>query len=161
MGRGPDWRTPVQVAAVAAVVVAVLALLANVGPTGVTAPRLSAAIGEEFNNVTLLQQQLIGRRAPAGARLDVLPNCNRHAAKATGPGDWNCSLNVYLPQAHSVPFSATSVEYDVSVDPTEAHRADVEFTTSPLEAPSPNNEPPLRRALYRECVQSCLPGRRG
>jgi ABC-2 type transport system permease protein len=116
VSRGPDWRTPVRVVAIAAAVVAVLALLANVGPTGVTAPRLSAAIGEEFNNVTLLQQQLIGRRVPAGARLDILPNCNRRAAKAVGPGDWSCSLNVYLPQAQSVPFQATSVEYDVSVE---------------------------------------------
>ena len=83
---------------------------------GDTEHRLSAAIGDEFNNLTLLQQKLIGRRAPAGAKLDILPNCNRRAAKAVGPGDWNCSLNVYLPQTRLVQFSATSVEYDVSVE---------------------------------------------
>jgi hypothetical protein len=114
--RAPDWRRPVRVAAIATAVVAVLALLSNVGPTGVTAHRLSAAIGEDFNNLTLLQQQLIGRSVPAGARLDILPDCNHRAAKAEGPGDWNCSLNVYLPQPRSVPFSLTSVEYDVSVE---------------------------------------------
>jgi ABC-2 type transport system permease protein len=123
VSRGPDWRTPVRVVAIAAAVLAVLALLANVGPTGDTTSRLSAAIAEEFNNVTQLQQELIGRRVPAGAKLDILPNCNRRAAKAVGPGDWNCSLNVYLPQAHSVPFQATSVEYDVSVEYDGCYKA--------------------------------------
>ncbi|HSZ03809.1 MAG TPA: ABC transporter permease [Solirubrobacteraceae bacterium] len=124
VSRGADWRTPIRVVAVAAAVVAVLALLADVGPTGDTDHRLSAAIGEEFNNVTLLQQQLIGRQAPAGAKLDILPNCNRRATKAVGPGDWTCNLNVYLPQAQSVPFSATSVEYDVSVEYDGCYKAE-------------------------------------
>jgi ABC-2 type transport system permease protein len=124
VNRGADWRTPIRVVAIVAAVVAVLALLANVGPTGDTDHRLSAAIGEEFNNVTLLQQQLIGRRAPAGAKLDILPNCNRRATKAVGPGDWTCNLNVYLPQAQSVPFSATSVEYDVSVEYDGCYKAE-------------------------------------
>jgi hypothetical protein len=109
--------------ATAAAVVAVLALLANVGPTGDTDYRLSRTIGEEFNNLTLLQQQLIGRRVPAGARLDILPNCNRRAATAVGPGDWNCTLYVYLPQAQSVPFQQTSVEYDVSVESDGCYKA--------------------------------------
>jgi ABC-2 type transport system permease protein len=123
VSRRPDWRAPVRVVASASACVAVLALLANVGPTGDTAHRLSAAIGEEFNNLTLLQQQLIGRRVPAGARLDILPNCNRRAATAVGPGDWNCTLYVYLPQAQSVPFQQTSVEYDVSVESDGCYKA--------------------------------------
>lgn len=123
VSRGPDWRTPVRVVAIATALVAVLALLANVGPTGDTDHRLSAAIGEEFNNVTLLQQELIGRHVPSGAKLDILPNCNRRATKAVGPGDWSCALDVYLPQAHSVPFDATSVEYDVSVEYDGCYKA--------------------------------------
>jgi ABC-2 type transport system permease protein len=123
VSRAPDWRTPVRIVALATALLAVLALLANVGPAGDTAHRLSAAIGEEFNNVTLLQQQLIGRRVPAGAKLDVLPACNRRAAKAVGPGDWNCTLYVYLPQAHSVPFQQTSVEYDVSLEYNGCYKA--------------------------------------
>ncbi len=123
VNRGPDWRTPVRVVAIATAIVAVLALLSGTGPTGDTAHRLSAAIGEEFNDVTLLQQQLIGRRVPAGAKLDILPNCNRRAAKAVGPGDWNCTLYVYLPQAQSVPFQQTSVEYDVSVESDGCYKA--------------------------------------
>jgi ABC-2 type transport system permease protein len=123
VNRAPDWRTPVRIVAIATALVAVLALLSSVGPTGDTAHRLSAAIGEELNNVTLLQQQLIGRRVPAGAKLDILPNCNRRAAKAVGPGDWNCTLYVYLPQAHSVPFQQTSVEYDVSLEYNGCYKA--------------------------------------
>ena len=73
--------------------------------------------------MTLLQQQLIGRRVPAGAKLDILPNCNRRATKAVGPGDWNCTLDVYLPQAQSVPFQQTSVEYDVSVESDGCYKA--------------------------------------
>ena len=107
VNRGPDWRTPVRVVAIATALVAVLALLANVGPTGDTDHRLSAAIGEEFNNLTLLQQQLIGRRVPAGAKLDILPNCNRRAAKAVGPGDWNCTPQ-RLPAAGA--FGAVSAD---------------------------------------------------
>jgi ABC-2 type transport system permease protein len=118
-----NWRTPAKAVAATAALVAVLALLGNAGPTGVTEHRLSASIGDEFNNLTLLQQELIGRHAPAGAKLDILPNCNRRAAKAVGPGDWNCSINVYLPQAQKVPFSATSVEYDVSVESDGCYKA--------------------------------------
>ena len=77
--------------AAAAIVVGVLALACGLGPTGVTGYRVSAAIGPEFNNVTLLQQALIGRHAPLGAKLDVLPNCNRRGAADVGPGDWNAT----------------------------------------------------------------------
>jgi hypothetical protein len=63
------------------------------------------------------------RRVPAGAKLDILPNCNRRAAKAVGPGDWNCTLYVYLPQAHSVPFQQTAVEYDVSLEYNGCYKA--------------------------------------
>lgn len=118
-----SWAAPVRVVAVAGVLIAALALGSGLGPTGVTAYRLSAAIGPTFDNATLLQQALIGRHAPVGARLDVLPNCNRRAAAAVGPGDWNCTLYVYLPQLNAVPFQQTSVEYDVSVEANGCYKA--------------------------------------
>ena len=121
--EGLGWRTPVKAVAATAALVAVLALLTDVGPTGDTQHRLSAAIGEEFNNLTLLQQEAIGRQIPAGAKLDILPNCNRRAAKAVGPGEWNCSLNVYLPQNHAVAYNATSVEYDVNLESDGCYKA--------------------------------------
>ena len=113
------WSTARRSAAL----VAVLALLTDVGPTGDTQHRLSAAIGEEFNNLTLLQQEAIGRQIPAGAKLDILPNCNRRAAEAVGPGEWNCSLDVYLPQNHAVAYNATSVEYDVNLESDGCYKA--------------------------------------
>jgi hypothetical protein len=122
-GRAPSWTTPVKVVAASTVVVAVLAVGCNLGPTGVTAYRVAYAVGREFNNVTLLQQQLIGRRVPAGARLYIQPQCNRRAAKAVGPGDWNCNIYVYLPQPNAVPYQLTSVEYDVSVQYNGCYKA--------------------------------------
>jgi hypothetical protein len=104
-------------------VIAVLALACSVGPTGVTAYRVAYAIGGEFNNVTLLQQQLIGRRVPANAKLYVQPQCNRRGTKAIGPGDWNCNVYVYLPQPNAVPYQLTSVEYDVSVQYNGCYKA--------------------------------------
>jgi ABC-2 type transport system permease protein len=121
--RRLSWMAPIRVVAITTVVIAVLALGSNLGPVGVTAYRVSAAIGPEFNNVSILQQALIGRHAPPGAKLDVLPNCNRRAAAAVGSGDWNCNLYVYLPQPKSVPFQQTSVEYDVSVEYNGCYKA--------------------------------------
>jgi ABC-2 type transport system permease protein len=122
-GRGPSWTAPIKVVAVSIVVIALLALGCSVGPTGVTAYRVAYAMGREFNNVTLLQQQLIGRRVPANARLDIEPNCNRRASKAVGPGDWNCTVYVYLPETNAVPYQLTSVEYDVSVQYNGCYKA--------------------------------------
>jgi ABC-2 type transport system permease protein len=122
-GRGPNWVAPVKVVAISTAVVAVLALGCGLGPTGVTAYRVAYAVGREFNTVTLLQQQLIGRRVPPNARLYVQPQCNRRSAKAIGPGDWNCTIYVYLPQPNAVPYQLTSVEYDVSVQYNGCYKA--------------------------------------
>ena len=81
----PNWTAPVRIVVIATAVIAVLALACTIGPTGVTGYRVSAAIGAEFDNVTLLQQALIGRHAPPGAKLDILPNCNRRGAVGVGP----------------------------------------------------------------------------
>jgi ABC-2 type transport system permease protein len=113
--RAPSWHAPLRVVAATTVVIAVLAVASNLGPIGISSHRLNTAIGAAFNNVSLLQQRLIGRIAPAGARLDVQPFCNRRGAKSEGPGDWLCNVYVYLPQPNAVPFQRTNVEYDVSV----------------------------------------------
>lgn len=113
--RSPNWTTPLRTVAIAVAVIAVLALCSGLGPRAVTGNRVAASVGPTFNNVTLLQQELIGRRVPASARLTVLPNCNKRGAADTGPGDWLCNLYVYLPQPNKVHFQQTNVEYDVSV----------------------------------------------
>ena len=60
---------------------------------------------------------------PPNARLYIQPQCNRRGTKAVGPGDWNCSIYVYLPQPNSVPYQLTSVEYDVSVQYNGCYKA--------------------------------------
>jgi ABC-2 type transport system permease protein len=114
-GQGPSWMAPVKVVTVSVVAIAALAFGCSVGPTGVTASRVSKSIGGVFNNVTLLQQQLIGRSVPPNARLYIRPPCNRPGAPSDGRGDWSCYVYVFLPQANSVPYQLQQVEYDVSV----------------------------------------------
>jgi ABC-2 type transport system permease protein len=121
--RRAGWSVPIRTVAIAGAVLGLLALGGNIGPTGVTAYRVAAAIGPVFNHVSLLQQQLIGRRSPPTARLNVQPQCNRRAARAIGPGDWNCNLYVYVPKPSSVPYQLTSIEYDVSVQYNGCYKA--------------------------------------
>jgi ABC-2 type transport system permease protein len=113
--RPAGWRAPVRVAIGTAVAVAVLALATNLGPIGITQTRVQDAVAVTFSNVSLLQQRLLGRAPPAGAKLDVQPYCSRRGAASHGPGDWLCNVYVYLPQPKSVPFQQTNVDYDVSV----------------------------------------------
>jgi ABC-2 type transport system permease protein len=122
-GAAPSWTSAIKVVAAGAVAMAALALASSLGRAGVTADRVAGTIGREFNNVTLLQQSLIGRRVPPSARLYIQPNCNRRGAKAIGPGDWSCTIYVYLPQPNAVPYQLTSVEYDVSVQYNGCYKA--------------------------------------
>ena len=113
--RRPGWVLPVRVAVASAALIAVLALAGNWGPKGITATRLKASITPTFNNLTLLQQQQLGREVPAGAKLNVLPSCSRRGSAPAGPGDWACTLTVFIPQPGAVPFQQTPVTYDVTV----------------------------------------------
>ena len=94
-----SWVRPLRLALIAVAVVALLAVAGNWGPVGVTATRLQASLTPEFSNISLLQQRLLGRTVPVGAKLDVVPYCNRHAGPRKGPGDWSCTLNVFIPTA--------------------------------------------------------------
>jgi ABC-2 type transport system permease protein len=121
--RPAGWVRPVRLVAVIVSVVALLALAGNWGPVGVTAARVQASLTPAFNNISLLQQRLIGRIVPAGAKLDVVPYCNRHSGPRQGPGDWSCTLNVFIPQPGKVPFQETPVTYDVSVQANGCYKA--------------------------------------
>ncbi len=103
--------------------IALLALASNWGPVGVTAARLKASITPTFNNLTLLQQRELGRTVPPGARLNVLPSCSRRASSPTGPGDWVCTLTVFIPQPGAVPFQQTPVSYDMTVQSNGCYKA--------------------------------------
>ena len=124
VSRRPGWVLPVRVAVVSAAVIALLALATNWGPAGVTAKRLRASLTPTFNSLTLLQQRQLGRDVPPGAKLNVLPNCSRRASTPKGPGDWICTLTVFIPQPGAQPFQQTPVTYDVSVQSDGCDKAE-------------------------------------
>ena len=118
------WRTPLRIALGATALVALLALASSWGPVGVTAPRLTASLAPEFRRLTALQQDLLGHPIPAGARYRILPRCVARAGHGQGPGDWSCTMNVYviLPGSHQ-PLTDTPVSYDVSVQSNGCYKA--------------------------------------
>jgi ABC-2 type transport system permease protein len=124
VSRRPGWVVPVRVAVGSAVVVAFLAIASNWGPAGDTAAKLKASIQPAFNNLTLLQQRELGRTVAPGAKLNVLSNCSRRASTPSGPGDWICTLDVFIPQPGAEPFNQTPVTYDVSLQADGCYKAE-------------------------------------
>ena len=124
VSRRPGWVVPVRVAFGSAVAVAFLAIASNWGPSGDTVARLKASIAPNFNNLTLLQQRELGRFVPRGAKLDVLTSCSRRASTPSGPGDWICTLDVFIPQPGAEPFQQTPVTYDVSLQWNGCYKAE-------------------------------------
>ncbi len=123
VARSQGWVMPVRVSVAVAAVIAVLAIAGNWGPVGVTAKRLQNDMTPTFNKLTLLQQKQLGRVVPAGAKLNVIPSCSRRGSTPRGPGDWVCTMNVYIPQPGAVPFQQTPVTYDVSVQSDGCYKA--------------------------------------
>lgn len=121
--RRPGWVVPVRASVALAAAIALLAIAGNWGPTPVTAKRLESNFAASFNNLTLLQQRELGRHVPAGAGLNVVPTCSRRGSRPKGPGDWVCTMTVYIPQAGADPFQQTPVSYDVSVQSDGCYKA--------------------------------------
>ncbi len=115
VGTANGWVLALRAVLVVTAVVAVLGLTANLGPAGDTAARLRGSITRAFDTLTHYQQRLLGHPIPARARLSIIPNCNRHATRPVGPGDWSCTMNVFVLQRGHLPVTQTPVEYDVSV----------------------------------------------
>jgi ABC-2 type transport system permease protein len=122
VGR-PGWLPAVRAVVVFAAVVALWAIAGNWGSPGITPTRLTRTITPEFNQLTLLQQRELGRHVPPGAKLLIKPLCSRRGSKPSGPGDWVCTLNVFIPQAGVVPFQQTPVAYDLSVNSDGCYKA--------------------------------------
>ena len=123
VSRRAGWVLPVRAVAAATVIIALLAVAADWGRTGVTAARLRASLTPTFNSLTLLQQRQLGRAVPAGAKLNIVPICSRRGSAPQGPGDWSCTLTVYIPQPGANPFQQTPVTYDVSVMANGCYKA--------------------------------------
>jgi ABC-2 type transport system permease protein len=94
--------------------IAVLAVAADWGPPAVTASRLNAAIGPEFQNLAALQQRELGHSLRTGAKLKLLSTCRRRGAATPyrGPGDWFCTLTAVAANLRQMPLN-----YDVEVRP--------------------------------------------
>jgi ABC-2 type transport system permease protein len=118
------WQAPVRIALGATALIAFLAFASNWGPVGVTARRLTASLAPEFRRLTSLQQDLLGHPIPADARYRILPVCSGRAAKREGPGDWTCTMNVYVILAGDTqPLTDTPISYDVSVEYNGCYKA--------------------------------------
>ncbi len=131
IGSSPrqGWQAPLRIAVAGVAVVALLALATNLGPAGVTRAKLSRTFAPEFKRLTLLQQNQLGHPIPAGARYRILPVCGKRGAKAVGPGDWTCTMNVYILLSKGTqPLTDTPVAYDVSVQSNGCYKA----TSPPL-----------------------------
>jgi ABC-2 type transport system permease protein len=124
VSRRPGWVAPARVALGSAVVIAFLAVACNWGPVGDTAARLKASLTPAFNNLTLLQQRELGRFVARGVKLNLLTSCSRRASTPSGPGDWICTLDVFIPQPGAEPFQQTSVTYDVSLRSDGCYKAE-------------------------------------
>jgi hypothetical protein len=112
-GGRSGWVAPVRALAIAGATVALLAIASDWGASSVTASRLEASISSTFSNLAVYQQQLLGRRVPAGAGLDVLPTCKRRGVSTPYRGqgdDWHCTLVVVGRQAQQMPLG-----FDVNV----------------------------------------------
>jgi len=119
------WLAPTRAVATVAAVIAVLVVASSLGPPGVTAARLDRSIASTFDNLTILQQRLLGHQVPAGAALNILPTCTRHGGLTRGPSDdWLCHLDVYSLTPGSTPYREASVTYDVSVTANGCYQAE-------------------------------------
>ncbi|MFZ0089323.1 MAG: ABC transporter permease [Solirubrobacteraceae bacterium] len=123
--RRPGWVLPVRVVIGATAVIVVLGVAGNWGPAAVTEHRLQASLTPTFTNLTLLQQRLLGRNVPRGAKLNIVTTCRRRTGSSQGPGDdWTCTLDVFIPQAGSDPFQQAPVTYDMSVKSNGCYKAE-------------------------------------
>jgi ABC-2 type transport system permease protein len=122
--RRPGWVVPVRAVIGTAAVLVLLGLAGNLGPAGVTEARLDASIQGTFENLTFLQQRELGRSVPRGAKLNVITVCRRRAGSRAGPGDWTCTLEVFIPSAGSNPFQDTPITYDMSVMSNGCYKAE-------------------------------------
>jgi len=126
----PAWGRPLRAVLVGTAALALVATASSWGPAGVTANRLEHSIGQTFNNLTLLQQRLLGHTAAISSNSRVLSHCARRSRTSDGPGDdWSCTLVAFITQPGAVPFWGTPVIYDISVKSNGCYKAEAPPTS--------------------------------
>jgi ABC-2 type transport system permease protein len=124
-GRLARSLPALRIVAVAVAVIALLALGTTLGPAGVSNRRLTGSLAATFQSLTAYQQTLLGHPIPAGSKFTILPLCNKRGARPVGPGDWDCTVNVYVLLPHgSQPLTDTPVDYDVNISSDGCYKAD-------------------------------------
>jgi len=122
--RRPGWVVPVRVVLGGAALIVLLGAAGNLGPVAITKARLEASIAPAFNDLTLLQQERLGRSVQKGAKLNDRTSCYRRAGASRGPGDdWSCTMTVVTPLPGANPLQLTPVTYDVSVKSNGCYKA--------------------------------------
>jgi len=124
VARRPGWVVPVRAVLGSAALIVVLGAASNWGPVAITKGRLEASIAPAFNDLTLLQQERLGRIVPKGTKLNDRTSCHRRAGASQGPGDdWSCTMTVVTPLPGANPLQLTAVTYDVSVKSNGCYKA--------------------------------------
>lgn len=95
------------------------------GPTGITEQRLENSLNRTFGNLTVYQQELLGRAVPPHASLTSFVACVRRGHTSRGPGDdWACSLQIYAPGSAGSNITQFHVNYEVDVQSDGCYRAE-------------------------------------
>ncbi len=83
VARRPGWVVAVRVVVGSAALIAVLAAATSLGPAAITESRLEASMTPTFNGLTLLQQRLLGRSVPSGAKLRIVTESSNRRHNST------------------------------------------------------------------------------
>lgn len=120
-----DWPRLLRGVVTSLALLVAVAFACTWGPTGITEGRLENSINRTFSNLTIYQQQLLGRQVPRGASLRAFTSCLRRGHTSRGPGDdWACSFQVFAPNSAGSNIAQFHVNYEVNVQANGCYRAE-------------------------------------
>jgi ABC-2 type transport system permease protein len=123
--RAMSWPRLLRAVVVSLFALVLVAFACTWGPTGITEGKLENSITQTFSNLTVYQQQLLGRQVPPGASLKAFTSCLRRGHNSRGPGDdWVCSFQVFAPDAAGSTVAQFHVNYEVDVQSSGCYRAE-------------------------------------
>jgi len=124
-GRMAGWGGSIVLVGAVLGVAAVMVALCFLGSDPITPQRLEAELKPTFNNLTIYQQELLGRHIVPGTKLNDTSVCARRGNALDGAGDdWVCTVDVLTPQADTPNPNFEPVDYDVSIKVNGCYSAD-------------------------------------